>query len=71
MLFISVDRGDVIEIELSELLNRIKSETGLISLGLNPQSVLDRPAFHVVASEPKFTRIYGLVLPAYLLDQAW
>lgn len=71
ILFISIDRGDVIESKLSELLNRIKSETGLISLGLNPQSVLDRPAFHVVASEPKFTRIYGLVLPAYLLDQAW
>ena len=42
ILFISIDRGDVIESKLSELLNRIKSETGLISLGLNPQSVANK-----------------------------
>ena len=71
ILFISIDRGDVIESKLSELLNRIKSETGLISLGLNSQSVSDRSAFHAVASKSNFKGVYGLVLPAHLLDQAW
>ena len=71
MLFISIDGGDVVEINCSDLLDHIKTDAGLISLGLSPQCVAHGPLFHANSSELNFMKVYGLVLPAYLLDQAW
>ena len=71
MLFVSHGQEDFVEIAVSELPTYASSGNGTISIGLRPSCIQHISEMSCLMHKAKRGGVYGLTLPAHLLDQAW